>query len=86
MVFRDPTRGIRYPRSVAYPCPIPTDQLRGLIDRAEGALAKLVVALIAIHGLGKQETTQLLLTDLDLPAGASSVRATLTTTPSTSTN
>jgi site-specific recombinase XerD len=74
VVFRDPTRGISLPAMRRLPAPIPTDQLRGLIDRAEGALAKLVVTLIAIHGLGKQETTQLLLTDLDLPAGRLLVR------------
>ena len=32
-------------------------------------MAKLIVALIAIHGLGKKETTRLLLDDLNLPPG-----------------
>jgi hypothetical protein len=37
-------------------------------------MAKLVVALIAIHGLGKGETPRLLLGDLDLPGGSLLVR------------
>jgi hypothetical protein len=69
LIFRDPTRGIRTTAIVRLPVPIPTDRLCGLIDRAEGPMAQLVVALVAIHGLGKRETPQLLLEDLDLPSG-----------------
>ena len=54
--------------------PDPTDKLRGLIDRAETPMAKLTVALIAIHGLGKKETSQLLLADLELSRGRITVR------------
>jgi hypothetical protein len=39
-----------------------------------GPLAKLVVALIAIHALGKREVTELLLVDLDLARGKLVVR------------
>ena len=74
VIFRDPTRGISLPAMRRLPAPIPTDRLRGLIDRAHGPMAKLAVALIAVHGLGKQETAQLLLDDLDLPAGRLLVR------------
>ena len=74
IIFRDPARGISLSAMRRLPVPIPTDQLRGLIDRAETPMAKLVVALIAIHGLGKKETSQLLLADLDLPAGRIIVR------------
>ena len=74
LIFRDPTRGITMPAVVRLPVPIPTGRLRGLIDRADGAMAKLVVALAAIHGLGKSETPRLLLDDLDLPAGTLVVR------------
>jgi hypothetical protein len=56
------------------PVPIPTDQLQGLLDRTGGPMAKLIVALIAIHGLGKKETTHLLVNDLDLSAGRLLVR------------
>jgi Phage integrase, N-terminal SAM-like domain len=69
IIFRDPTRGISLPAIRRLPVPIPASQLRGLIDRAGGPMARLVVALIAIHALGKKETARLLLADLDLPAG-----------------
>ena len=74
IIFRDPTRGISLPSARNLPVPIPTDQLRGLLDQADGAMGKLIVALIAIHGLGKRETTQLQLADLDLTAGRLLVR------------
>jgi len=74
IIFRDPTRGISLPATRRLPVPIPAGQLRGLIDRAGGPMARLVAALIAIHALGKQETARLLLTDLDLPAGRLLIR------------
>jgi site-specific recombinase XerC len=74
LIFRDPTRGITMPAVVRLPVPIPADRLRGLIDRADGAMAQLVVTLVAIHGLGKSETPRLLVEDLDLPAGSLLVR------------
>lgn len=74
IIFRDPTRGITLPAMRRLPVPIPTDLLRGLIDRADSSMAKLTVALIAIHGLGKEETTRLLLDDLDLSNGHLLVR------------
>jgi len=69
LIFRDPSRGFTLAAIVRLPASIPTDRLRGLIDRADGPLAKLVVALIAIHGLGKREVTELLLADIDLARG-----------------
>jgi hypothetical protein len=74
LIFRDPTRRISLPALRRLPAPIPSDRLRGLIDRADGPMARLVVALIAIHGLGKQETARLLAADLDLAAGRLAVR------------
>lgn len=74
IIFRDPARGISLAAMRRLPVPIPAGQLRGLIDRADGPMAKLIVALIAIHGLGKKETSQLLLADLDLPGGRIAVR------------
>ena len=41
IIFRDPTSGITLPAMRRLPVPIPTDQLRGLIDRADGPIAKL---------------------------------------------
>ena len=74
LIFRDPTRGITMTAVVRLPVPIPTDRLRGLIDRADGPMAKLVVALVAIHGLGRNETPKLLLDDLDPQDGTLLVR------------
>ena len=74
IIFRDPTSGITLPAMRRLPVPIPTDQLRGLIDRADGPMAKLIVTLIAIHGLGKKETTRLLTDDLYLSSGHLLVR------------
>jgi site-specific recombinase XerD len=74
IIFRDPTRGISLPAMRRLPVPIPADQLRGLIDRADSPMARLIVALIAIHGLGKKETSLLLLADLDSPGGRIHVR------------
>jgi hypothetical protein len=74
IIFRDPTSGITLRTMQKLPAPIPTDQLRGLIDRAGTPLAKVTVAMIAIHALGKKETTLLLLEDLDLSRGQLAVR------------
>jgi hypothetical protein len=74
LIFRDPTRGISLPTMRRLPAPIATDRLRGIIDRAGSTMAQLVIALIAIHGLGKQETARLLSADLDLTAGRLAVR------------
>jgi len=74
IIFRDPTRGIALPAMRRLPAPIPTDQLRGLIDRADRPMTKLIAALIAIHGLRNRETRRLLLADLDLPNGRLLVR------------
>ena len=77
LIFRDPTRGISVPSVVRLPVPIATDRLRGLIDRADGPMARLTIALVAIHGLGKREVPRLLLADLDLPGGRLLVRRSL---------
>jgi hypothetical protein len=74
VIFRDPTRGITLSAMRRLPVPIPTDQLRGLIDRTDGPMSKLIVTLIAIHALGKKETALLLTKDLDLSAGRLIVR------------
>jgi hypothetical protein len=74
LIFRDPTRGISAPSVVRLPVPIATGRLRGLINRADGPMGQLTVALVAIHGLGKREVPRLLLTDLDLPGGRLLVR------------
>lgn len=74
LIFRDPARGISLPAMRRLPAPIPADQLRGLIDRTQSPMARLVVALVAIHGLGKLDTARLLAADLNLAAGWLTVR------------
>jgi integrase len=69
LIFRDPTRGMSLPTVRLLPVPIPTDRLQGLIDRASGPLAKLVTALVAIHGVRPTELLRLRLDDLDLAHG-----------------
>ncbi len=44
LTFRDPTRAVALASIARLPASIPTDQLRGIIDRATGPLAQLVVA------------------------------------------
>jgi integrase len=67
LVFRDPTRGISLTDARILPFPLPADRLAGAIDRATGPMAKLAVALVAIHALGKYELIRLRLDDLYLP-------------------
>ena len=69
LIFRDPTRALSLSTAERLPVAIPTDRLRGLIDRSKSPMAKFVVALVAIHGLGRHEIRQLLLADLDLGRG-----------------
>jgi site-specific recombinase XerC len=59
LVFRDPTRGVSLSTVARLPVPIPTDRLRGLIDRAGTPMTKFLVALVAVHGLGRRETRYL---------------------------
>ncbi|MFE1959480.1 hypothetical protein [Streptomyces sp. NPDC059479] len=74
LVVPDPARGVSLPAPEGLPMPISTDRLRGLIDRAGTPMAKFVVALVAVHGLGRRETRYLLLPDLDLARGRLTVR------------
>jgi hypothetical protein len=74
LIFRDPTRGISMRAMQRLPAPIPSGQLRGLIDRAGTPIAKVAATMIAIHALGKKETTLLLIEDLDLPRRQLAVR------------
>jgi hypothetical protein len=69
LVFRNPTRGIALAAVQRLPAPLPSDRLHGLLDQANGAMPRLVVALVAIHALRKTELTQLQLADLDLARG-----------------
>jgi len=69
LVFRDPTRGIALAKAERLPAPLPSDRLRGLLEEADGAMARLVVGLVAIHALRNVELIGLRLDDLDLARG-----------------
>ncbi|CAL9328039.1 hypothetical protein SUDANB99_05912 [Streptomyces sp. enrichment culture] len=74
VIFRDPAHGVSVASTVNAPRRIPSDRLVGLLDKAPTAMAKVVVALVAIHALGPQEIRHQLLTGLDRPAGRLVVR------------
>jgi integrase len=74
LIFRDPARNITVTRASKLPRPLPSDRLRGLLDRAPTTLAKLAVALVAIHALRPVELRGLHLADLDRAHGRLTVR------------
>ena len=69
MIFQDPTRGPRLTAVPTLPSPLSSDALRGLLDRLDSAMARLVVALVAVHALGIADIRNLRLTDLDATGG-----------------
>jgi integrase len=64
----DPTRASRLQQ------PLPSDRLRGLLDQAATTVAKLALALVAIHALRPVEPQRLHLADLDRASGRLNVR------------
>jgi integrase len=74
LIFRDPARCVSLRLAGRLPVPLPSDRLRGLLDKASGPAARLAVALVAVHALGAQELRGLLLEDLDRPNGRLVVR------------
>ncbi|WUI03835.1 hypothetical protein OHR68_19185 [Spirillospora sp. NBC_00431] len=74
VIFSDPTKGISVAQPVTIPQPLAKDQLMGAIDRTNGKADKLIVALIALHGLTIADVARLLLADLDLARGRLIVR------------
>src|SRR6266511_425953 len=74
LIFRDPARGITVTRASRLPQAVPSDRLRGLLDRAPTTVAKLAVALVAVHALRPVELRRLHLADLDRARGRLTVR------------
>jgi integrase len=74
VVFRDPTRGIVLPAIRNLPTPVPSERLRGLIDRIVGARGQLIAALVAVHALHTSEIRTLALADLDTARGTLTIR------------
>jgi hypothetical protein len=69
VIFRDPTRGTVLGKVDNLPTGLRDDQLRGLIDRADCALRRLVVALVAIHAIGPKELRALTVAGVDTARG-----------------
>ena len=65
-IFGNPMVGILLTTPVRVPTPLPSDRLRGLLDDLDGPRARLLVALVDIHGLRPGEVSRLRLDDLDL--------------------
>jgi integrase len=74
VIFRDPTRGISLPAPARLPQPLPADRVAGLLNRASGPAARLVVALVAIHAVPEADLVRLQAADLDLAAGTLIIR------------
>ncbi|MEV2226472.1 hypothetical protein AB0E01_42465 [Nocardia vinacea] len=74
VIFRDPTRGLIFPGTITLPDPVPSDRLRGLLDRTNNPLARFAVALVGIHALRGNDLRGLQLNDLDLARGRLLVR------------
>jgi site-specific recombinase XerD len=74
LVFADPSRGVSLPRREMPPRPLPSDRLAGIVEKVEGAAARLIVVLIAVHALGNEATVRLLMEDLSLARGRLVVR------------
>ncbi|WP_406303778.1 hypothetical protein OHA61_17275 [Streptomyces sp. NBC_00885] len=74
LVFQNPTRGVVVGAVKTLPPSIPSDVLAGLLDHATSAAARLVLALVAVHGLPGHEVCHLLTEDLSLSKGRLIVR------------
>lgn len=70
IIFHDPTRGARTLTAArSLPAPLTSHALRGLLERADGVMAQLVVALVAVHALSVVDVRSLRLRDLDASRG-----------------
>jgi integrase len=74
VTFRDPTRGISLPAPARLPQPLAADRVAGLLNRASGPAARLLVALVAIHAVPEADLVRLQAADLDLAAGTLTIR------------
>ena len=69
LIPTDPTRRIQFRVVQHLPVGLPDSAVRGLLDRAQGSMARAMVALTAIHGASRSEILHLKVDDVDL-AGA----------------
>lgn len=69
LVFTDPTRGVRLATVPSLPTPLASATLHGLIERADHAIDRLAIALVAVHGLGITDLRTLQIAGLDASKG-----------------
>lgn len=74
VIFADPCQGISLPKKEMPPRSLPSDRVAGLLTEVDGAAARLIVALVAIHPLAGIEIGALLMSDLDLAKGRLAMR------------
>ncbi|MEW1725196.1 hypothetical protein [Streptomyces sp. NPDC093109] len=74
VIFADPTRGFTVTAVEKVPRSIPSDSLKGIIDRTPMTAHKLIVVLVAVHALGLNEITRLPASALNLSDGRLTVR------------
>ncbi|MGW2253530.1 tyrosine-type recombinase/integrase [Kitasatospora sp. NPDC001660] len=74
LIFRDPARTVALAVARHLPTPLPSDRLRGLLDKVPGTRDKLIVTLAAVHALAMTQIRQLRLEDLDRARGQLRVR------------
>ncbi|MDX6332357.1 MAG: hypothetical protein QOI83_4740 [Streptomycetaceae bacterium] len=76
LIFRDPARTVALAVARHLPAPLPSDRLRGLLNKVPGVRDKLIVALTAVHALTMLQIRRLRLEDLDRARGQLRVRRT----------
>ncbi|WP_412075517.1 tyrosine recombinase XerC (plasmid) [Streptomyces xanthophaeus] len=69
LIFRDPARDVSLHRSPHLPTPLPSDLLRGLLEKVPDTRSRLIVALAAVHGLTTAELRRLQSKSLDRAEG-----------------
>jgi len=74
VIFRVPTRGISLPAPARLPQPLPADCVAGLLNRADGPAARLIVALVATHAVPESDLIRLQAADLELATGTLIIR------------
>ncbi|MCX5238925.1 hypothetical protein OG824_27355 [Streptomyces prunicolor] len=70
----NPLTGLSLTTPVRLPVPLPSDRLRGAFERLDAPAARLIVALVAIHGLRAIDVARLQLDDADLAHHTLAVR------------
>ncbi|WP_158711376.1 hypothetical protein [Streptomyces sp. NRRL S-1824] len=73
-IFRDPARNVHLKAPVRVPRAIPSDRLRGLLDRVPGAKDKLALVLIAIYAIRPKQVAEIRLDDLNRSTGRLRIR------------